>query len=148
MATRLDPVDQLNNFQDRFGTLGAALVAGVGSIIITVLGGIAIVADSFRRLITDPLQAIIDGVTAFFDVLIGGSADLIRAGVETSIASVAPGQAWAIGPATFALTVGAWGLALYAFTQVMDLEATSNIIPFTMTDVPIIGSDESEDDEV
>jgi hypothetical protein len=147
MASKLDPVAQLNNFQERFGTLGAAAIAGVGSIIVTFFGGIAILIDTGRRLITDPIGAIIDGVTGFFDVLIGGSADLIRAGVETSISSVAPGSAWAIGPATFALTVAAWGAGLYVFSQILDFESTSNLIPFTSTDVPVIGSDESEDDE-
>jgi hypothetical protein len=147
MASKLDPVDQLNNFQERFdGDIGKAIAAGFGAIIVTVLGGLALIIDAGRRLITDPIGAIIDGVTLFFEVLIGGSADIIGQGVKTTVLSVAPGGAWTIGPLTFALTVGAWGLGLYAFTIIMDMEATSNLIPFTMTDLPFIGSDESEDD--
>jgi hypothetical protein len=143
--SKLNPVEQMNKFQQRYGTIGKALMAGVGAIVVTLFGGIAIIIDTFRRLITDPVGAIIDSVTGLFNVLIGGSADLIRAGVETAIASVAPGAAWAIGPATFALTVGAWGAALYVFAQVMEARATSNLIPFTMTDVPVIGADEEDE---
>lgn len=145
-GSRLDPIAQIENFSDRFEGIGGAIRSGVGGVIVVIFGGIALAIDAGRQLLTNPLEALAAGITDFFDVLVGGSADIIGQGVETTIMSVVPGAPWAIGPLTFVLTIGVWGIGLYVFAQIMEMRATSNIIPFSMTDLPIIGA--SEEDEV
>lgn len=142
-----NPVNQVKLFKQFYDGLSDALVSGVGGVIATFFIGLALVVDSIRRLITDPLFAMGSAIADFMDGLIGGASDIIRQGVETSVQSIAPGQMWAVGPLTFALSILAMGVGLYALAWVLGRAETSDAIPFTFTDIPFIGVDEDDEGE-
>lgn len=140
--TSLDPMGLINSFQDRWGGLGKATEAGIGGVIVTVLGGLALGVDTVRRLFTDPLIAVINGVSGLMDAIIGGAGDIIEQGVRTTVTSIAPGATWAVGPLTYGFSIVAVGVGLYVLAQILESRATSDLIPFTFTDWPLIGADE------
>lgn len=140
--TSLDPTDTINNFKDRFSGIGGAVEAGVGGVVITIFTGLALGIDTIRRLFTDPLIALIDGSSAFVFELVGGAAEIVEQGVQTTVESIAPGATWAVGPLTYAVSIIVVGVGLYVLAKILEQRATSDLIPFTFTDWPIIGADE------
>lgn len=79
--------------------------------------------------------------------IVGGAGDIIDQGVRTSVLSIAPGATWAIGPLTAAASIAVVGVMLYVLGRVLALGVTSDAIPFTFTDFPLIGVDETEEGE-
>jgi len=145
-GSRLNPVDQVEEFNKNYPDgLSSAIKAGFGGIITTIAIGIALVVDTARQLITEPLLSLISNVGNVFNAMVGGGADIIRQGVQTSIQSIAPGAEWAVGPLTYLVGIAVMAGGMYIFAQVMEMEATSNLIPFSVTDLPIIGAREEDE---
>ncbi|MHB9286787.1 hypothetical protein ACKVMT_07075 [Halobacteriales archaeon Cl-PHB] len=140
--TKLNPVETVRNFTSNYDGIGGALRAGVGGIIVTLLAGIAILVNTGRRLITDPLDSVINGVSNLMGAIIGGAGDIVRQGAETTVATIAPGATWAVGPLTYAFSIASIGVGLYVLAQIVEMRSTSNILPFTFTDLPVIGATE------
>ena len=146
-GSSFNPVDETRNFFSRYGTLERALIAGIGGIIGTVLIGFSLFADAMRRLFTEPLNAMATGIGGLMDAIIGGAADIVQTGAVTTQQALLPGSPWAVGPLTFAFGVLAMGAGWYAFAWLLARASTSDTIPFTATDLPLIGAEEEDDDD-
>ncbi len=150
-GSRLNPVKLVKNFGDTFdGSIFNAIAWGIGGIFVTLLAGIAIVTNTVRRLITDPLGTLIGGVSDVFAAIVGGGARIVEAGVRSTVQSIAPGSAIAnsiVAPLTFAISIGLIGAGMFTLAWILEREETSNILPFTGIDLPYIGRDEDDGSE-
>jgi len=141
---RIDPNDLVRNFYDDYEGIGSAGRAAIGGIIAAL--GIAAVAlvDAVQALFTEPLASVAEGSAGVLNGLIGGAADILNQGAATAVQSIAPGASWAIGPLTYLLGIGVMGAAMYLFAQILQVPATSDLLPFTATDVPGAGAEEED----
>jgi hypothetical protein len=128
-----------------FGSIGQVLVAGfMGVILAWASQGInAIVA--LTNIFITPVSRLGANLGQIVDAFVGGGARIIAQGVETAVLSTVPGAAWAIGPLTFATNIIAAGAGLFAMAWLLSQAPTSNLIPFSFTDFPLIGVDEEEE---
>jgi len=140
----INPKDLVKNFQEysEDGSIGGAFRSAAGGILAAL--GIAVIAfiDVWQSLFTDPISAIIDGSVGVLNGLIGGTARILIQGATTAVQSLAPGATWAIGPLTFLMAIVLMGAAMYIFAQILQVPATSDMIPFSSTDVPFLGAEE------
>lgn len=118
---------------------------GIGGIWLALyLAGIDFI-QAAANLIILPVEAVGINASNVVQAFIGGAARIIQQGAITAQQSLLPGQVWAIGPFSFAISVGAIGIALYVMAELLSLEPTSDTIPFTFTDLPFLGVDEEEE---
>jgi hypothetical protein len=128
-------------------SLGDIIVNGFGAAILAWwIAGINVLTE-IMEVFTIPLDALgIEGgniVGEFF----GGIADIFRAGAVTTQQVLLPGQAWAVGPLTFALSAVAVGAALYVAGRVLKQPFTGDTVLGLPIDVPGLGADEDGEDE-
>jgi len=143
----LDPRDQVESFSDTYDGLSGALVSGVGGVIAAVFISMVWVIEGIRSLLVDPILGLVGNVGDLTDALFGGVIRILNQTATTAVLSVAPGQTWAIGPFTWLLGVAVFGISLYMLSQILALAPTSNLVPGTFTDYPIIGVDERQEGE-
>lgn len=126
--------------------LGALLFGGIGGVLLAGFEQtIAFILTASRFFLT-PLQVFTEQLGRVIISFVGGGADIILAGVGTSVSSLAPGGQFALGPFTFAEAIGAAALGLGVMAFVLSLSPTSDLIPFSFTDVPgPLGIDEDEE---
>lgn len=146
-GSSFDPTKQVEQFRSLYGTISNALVSGVGGVISSFFLGMASIVAAIALMIYGPLNAMANGIADFMTGLVGGAADIIEQGVETTVTSIAPGATWAIGPLTFGLSILAMGAGLWALAWILGRAETSDTIPFTFTDIPFVGVDEEEEGE-
>lgn len=128
-------------------TLGSILAGGFGGVLLAwFIGGIELVQAGFNFIVS-PLAAFGNQLARVVVAFVGGGARIIESGVATTVASVAPGATWAVGPLTFALQIGAAGAGLYVMALILSRPITSDTIPFSFTDLPFLGVEEDEDDD-
>jgi len=141
---RINPNDLVRNFYDSFSGIRSAGKAAIGGVVAAL--GIAAVAliDGVQALFTEPLGEVASGSAGVINGLIGGAADILNQASATAVQSLAPGQAWAIGPITYLLGIAVMGAAMYLFAQILQVPATSDLLPFTGTDVPGAGAEEED----
>lgn len=129
-----------------YPTLGALLFGGIGGVILAffeqVIRFMLAIVDFFLVPLTTFTGQLGNIIIAF----VGGAARIITQGAVTSVESIAPTGAFALGPFTFAEGIGAAALGLFAMVIVLSLAPTSDLIPFSFTDFPLLGVDEDDED--
>jgi len=86
-----------------------------------------------------PISALIDGIAQFIGSLFGGISQVIGAGAAGTAQNV---QQWFV--LSLPVAVGVVILVAMIFAWYTDQDYTSDLIPFTSTDVPFVGNDEED----
>lgn len=99
--------------------------------------GLATAIEVGFSVVTSPMRAIANGVSEFMYSLLGGAADIVGAGSAASAAGIG----------VFGILGYIVGLAVvlggaYLLGQYLTQDETSDLIPFTSTDIPFLGADE------
>jgi len=130
---------------ERFGSISTAGQAGIVGVITAAFAMIINAGQAITDVFILPIQQLaVEGgnvVTSF----VGGIAAIIEQGARTTIASIAPGQTWAVGPLTFLLSIATVAGALYVMSLVLSVGFTSDTVPGTFTDFPFLGVDEEDE---
>jgi len=87
-----------------------------------------------------PLGTFTTNLAGFINTLIGGPGQIIDAGVIGSA-----NQVRLFGIAAFPVAVAIVLAGALVFAYYTDLEVTSDTLPFSVTDLPLIGNDEGEE---
>lgn len=141
-----DPLAFISLADDRWNSIGGVLGGGIMGVF---LASIALTIDFFQataNVLISPLEALGINLGGIVDAFVGGAADIMRQGAETTVASLAPGATWAVGPLTFGFSVIAAGTGLFAMAWLLQQSPTSDLIPFSFTDFPILGVDEGDEE--
>lgn len=87
--------------------------------------------------VIDPLFALGAGAAEFLDAVIGGGADVVSAGAAASAAGIS-----VFGILGYIIGLAVVLAGAYLLGQYLTQDETSDVIPFTSTDIPLIGADE------
>lgn len=140
-----DPLSIIAFAESNWASIGAAVAGGIMGLFTGFFAGLIDVVTSIFGLITQPLDVLGIEVGNFLGALVGGAADIVTQGAVTTQQAIAPGQTWAVGPLTFAFGVVAAAAGWYVFARVLAADATSDLLPFTGTDVPGVGANEESE---
>jgi hypothetical protein len=107
-------------------------------------------ADAVQAIFNVPismLTALADAFGGLIQAIFGGSANIINAGAMESTRSLTQGIWAQFGPFTFTVAVAVVLLTAYMVTMYAKEEETGDLpIPYSTTDIPLIGSDEDGGD--
>jgi len=131
---------------DRWNSISAAAQGGIMGVIAATFALLIDVGQAIADVFIIPTSELATQGGNVVEAFTGGIAAIIRQGAVTTVASIAPGATWAVGPLSFAFSVLAAGGGLYVMAAVLSRGFTSDTIPGTFTDIPFIGVDE-EDEE-
>ena len=140
-----DPLSIIYSADARWASIGAAVAGGIIGLFTSVFAGLVDFVTSISGLITQPIDALADGVANFLGALVGGAGDIVTQGAVTAQQTIAPGQSWAVGPLTFALGIVGAGAGWYVFARILAADQTSDLLPFTGTDIPGAGANEESE---
>lgn len=117
----------------------AAFKQGISGAIRGVFIGIIAVIVVITDFFTKPLGAMIGGITGLVDALFGGIIDILNQTATTAVQSFAPGSTWAIGPLTWFFGILMLTGTLWLVSKMLSIDDTSNLVPGSFVDYPIIG---------
>ena len=140
-----DPLSIIAFAEENWNSIGGAVAGGIMGAFIGFFSGLTDVITSLFGLITQPLDVLGIEVGNFLGALVGGAADIVTQGAVTTQQTIAPGQPWAVGPLTFALSVVGTGAGWYVFARILAADITSDLLPFTGTDIPGVGANEESE---
>lgn len=103
-----------------FFSLAAAIEAGANVIIL-------------------PLQSFAAGVANFLDGLLGGAGDIVGSGAASSAAGTD-----VFGILAFPVGIAVTLAGAYIFAAYLSEEDTADLLPFTNTDLPVLGNEDGE----
>lgn len=143
--------DGLSFIQRASATWDSVGAAAQGGIIGVISAGFALFIEFWGAIadtIIVPLSRMGPLLAGILDAFIGGAAQIVGQGAVTSARSLVPGSFFAAGPLTFAEGIAAAGLGLLVMAWILGRGPTSDTIPFSFTDIPFLGVDEEEEDEI
>lgn len=141
MATGTDWIGKLNEVS-KINDLDSALTRLLFLPIAAFFVQFANAVEAISRILIDPARAFAAGVQSIVLSLLGGSADIIGAGADASAGDVSVFGLFAFPFSLLIVFVAAFILANY-----LEREETSDLIPFTFTDIPFFGVEEQTDDD-
>jgi hypothetical protein len=140
------PKKTVRSFSDNYDGLGDVIESGLGGFLAAIFIGAVTVAQSLWGLFTTPVDRLATEIGGFLGSFVGGSGRIVSQGATTVVANISPGGQWAfLGPFTFPASILIVGAGLYAMSQVLAIAPTGNLIPFTLSDIPLVGVDEEEE---
>jgi len=140
-----DPLSIIAFAESNWASIGGAVAGGIMGLFTGLFAGLIDVVTSIFGLLVQPIDVLGGEVANFLGALVGGAADIVTQGAVTTQQAIAPGQPWAIGPLTFAFGVVSVAAGWYVFARVLAADATSDLLPFTGTDVPGVGANEESE---
>lgn len=132
---RLNEVSQINDLDSALTRL---LFLPIAAFFVQFANAI----EAISRILIDPAMAFAGGVESIVVSFLGGSAEIIGAGADASAGDVSVFGIGAFPIGLLIVFVGAFVLANY-----LEREETSDLIPFTFTDIPFFGVEEQTDDD-
>ena len=140
-----DPLSIIAFAESNWQSIGGAVAGGIMGVFTGFFSGLIDVITSIFGLLVQPLDVLGFEVGNFLGALVGGAADIVTQGAVTTQQAIAPGQSWAVGPLTFAFGIVSAAAGWYVFARVLAADATSDLLPFTGTDVPGVGANEESE---
>ena len=137
-----DPLSIIAFAEENWNSIGGAVAGGIMGAFTGFFSGLIDTIQAIFNLFVLPIDELGTQVANFLGALVGGGADIITQGAVTTQQAIAPGQSWAVGPLTFAFGVVSAAAGWYVFARVLAADATSDLLPFTGTDVPGVGANE------
>lgn len=140
-----DPLSIIAFAESNWASIGGAVAGGIMGLFTGFFAGLIDVVTSIFGLLVQPIDVLGLEVGNFLGALVGGAADIVTQGAVTTQQAIAPGQPWAVGPLTFAFGIVSAAAGWYVFARVLAADATSDLLPFTGTDVPGVGANEESE---
>ena len=140
-----DPLSIIAFAESNWQSIGGAVAGGIMGVFTGFFSGLIDVITSIFGLLVQPIDVLGVEVGNFLGALVGGAADIVTQGAVTTQQAIAPGQSWAVGPLTFAFGIVSAAAGWYVFARVLAADATSDLLPFTGTDVPGVGANEESE---
>lgn len=131
---------------DRFDSPSQAAIAGMSGAVLAIASLFINFWTALGNVIIVPLNAIGPLLARIQEAFLGGLAGIIGQGAASSIVSLQPGSIWTIGPLGFPSAIAVGGAGLLVMAYIIRLPMTSDFLIGSFTDLPVIGSDE-EDEE-
>lgn len=144
MATATDFLDRA------YGSdLGSIAKRGVGGWFLALAASFITGTQAVFDVLIVPINAFTDAIGDIIEAIFGSPAQIVLAGADSAAQSVGPGGEWAIGPFSFAIGVGSVLLAGVLISRYLEDTETSDLLPFTFTDVPtgFIGVEEDPEED-
>lgn len=135
MASKLDPVSTIEGSD---GDIPGAIKGGIAGLFTVVFSGIALGVDAVFQVFVNPTVALANELAALVSAYI--PADIISAGSSVTQGALAQFGIFAYPIAMIVMSAG-----LYVLAQLLEREFSSNLIPFSLTDFPLIGTEEEEE---
>lgn len=129
-------LNDLNSISDLDSALTRLLFLPVAAFFVQLANGV----EAISQIIIAPAQEFAVGVAGIANSLLGGSADVIGAGASASASDVS-----VFGIGGFPVAIGIAFLAAFIIATFLEQDQTSDLIPFTFTDIPFLGVNEDED---
>lgn len=101
--------------------------------------------QAIMNIFIQPINAFAAGLEGLVDALLGGPVGILDTGATVSQQSLQEGVWAQFGPFTFTVAVVVVLSALYILAQYREHPETSDFLPGSSTDIPLIGSDEGDD---
>jgi hypothetical protein len=133
----IDRLKGLSNIGDQ--TLGSSFTKLLLLPIAAFFISLADLVEAGFSILVNPLSALGINVGELIDNLVGGSAQLLGTGVQVS-----GGDLNIFGIAAFPLSFAIVAVVLFMLGWVLSQEDTSNLLPFTRADLPILGAEEDD----
>lgn len=133
----LDPVATV---ADSDGNISKAIMGGIAGVFTVMFTAVAVGIEAITSVFVDPLVALATELGDLIQAYI--PAELMSDAVTTSADSL--GQ---FGPLAYPAGMAIMAAGLYILSWLLSQEITSDLVPFSTTDWPVIGADE-EDEEV
>ena len=140
-----DPLSIIAFAESNWASIGGAVAGGIMGLFTGFFAGLIDVVTSIFGLLVQPIDVLGLEVGNFLGALVGGAADIVTQGAVTTQQAIAPGQPWAVGPLTFGFGIASAAAGWYVFARVLAADATSDLLPFTGTDVPGVGANEESE---
>lgn len=134
MSSRLDTLEDAADT----GNISGALVALIFIPIVAFFEQLANAVDAGANLIIAPLNATGDGIANLMGAITGGAGDIVDAGAVATAQSFTQGP-W--GPLSYAGAIAAVIAGAYVFNWYRNMEETPDLLPFSGTDLPLIGDE-------
>lgn len=141
-----DPLSFVFAAESNWNSIGGVVGGGIMGVILAMTALGIDYLQAIATVLTAPLRALGVNLGALVGSYVGGAAGIIRTGAETTQQALLPGQVWAVGPLTFAFSILAAVGGLFVMAWVLSLSPTSDLIPFSFTDIPGLGVDEDEEE--
>lgn len=132
----IDPVATVRNSD---GDIVAAIEGGIAGTMVVIFASIATGIESVFSVFTEPLYALAAELASLIAAYIPD--ELMTAAVQSSASAVDQFGVWAYPIGMIVMAVG-----LLILSGLLSMEITSNLVPFSTTDWPIIGADEEEEE--
>lgn len=140
------PDSYIRRASNNYDTIGGIIASGIGGTFLAAYASGINVIQAIVGIMVLPLEALGINLAGVVTAFVGGGAQIIQQGAQTTVASIAPGATWAVGPLTFAFGIIAASAGLYTMAYIVSLSPTSNLIPFSFTDFPLVGADEGAEE--
>jgi len=131
--------------EKNWNSIGGAVAGGIMGAFIGFFSGLIDTIQAIFNLFVLPIDELGAQVANFLGALVGGAADIVTQGAVTTQQAIAPGQPWAVGPLTFAFGIVSVAAGWYVFARILAADQTSDLLPFTGTDVPGVGANEESE---
>lgn len=151
--TRIDPLNLLGlarslGENSPFGPITNALLLGITGLILAIFTGLIDLAQAITSFFSRPIFAGGAGAADIVSAFLGGIANIIITGAEVTAFSLIPGpfQSPLLVPIfAFIYAVAIVGGAAFVMALVLNRFVTSDFVPGTGTDFPVVGQDEDEE---
>jgi hypothetical protein len=134
-VSRLNDVSQINDLDSALTRL---LFLPIAAFFVQAANAV----EAISRVVIDPVDALATGVQSFVISLLGGSADIVQSGADTTAADVS-----VFGIGAFPIALGIVFVSAFILANYLEREESSDLIPFTFTDIPLVGVDEDTDND-
>ena len=135
----IDRLNDVSRVQDIDGALTRLLFLPIAAFFVQAANAVEAISD----VVIQPLGAFADGLVSLVGAILGdGAADVIRAGAQATQADISVFGIASL-PVSFLIVLG----SAYILSRYLTETSTSDLIPFSGTDIPFIGfSEENERD--
>lgn len=133
---------------DRAGdaeSLQAIMKQGIGGVFLAIFVSIIAGIEAVVHVVVEPINALASSLARLTVATFGRPAEIIIAGIVQTAESF--GGAFALGPATFVVSIASVLAGLYLVGQFLQEPETGNLVPGLPFDVPFVGQEEEGEDD-
>jgi hypothetical protein len=134
----IDRLNQVSSVDDIDGAFTRLLFLPIAAFFVQAANAV----EAISNVIIAPLGQFADGLVAIVRSLLGdGAAEIIEAGAEASAADIS-----VFGIASFPVGLGVAFGGAFVLSLYLSNQDTSDLIPFSFTDIPFLGVEEDPEE--
>lgn len=135
----IDRLNDVSRVQDIDGALTRLLFLPIAAFFVQAANAVEAISD----VVINPLGAFADGLVSLVEAILGdGAADVISAGAEATQADISIFGIASL-PVSFLIVLG----TAFILANYLQNDETSDLIPFSFTDIPFIGVQETPEED-